>query len=152
MATTDPSSAVAPVGTSAQATQSKRDKRRQLISDRLAQLDDRLARDRDQTFREQLHKIQMDTNLVMRIDPYAERPFDNLEEEYQQLLHQLNADASTTPQSYLGAAGPRFTDWMNKVQDLMEERDYALAKHKVRNTFLATFCRFLSKTDLVFTV
>ncbi|VBB77861.1 Putative protein of unknown function [Podospora comata] len=130
MATTDPSSAVAPVGTSAQATQSKRDKRRQLISDRLAQLDDRLARDRDQTFREQLHKIQMDTNLVMRIDPYAERPFDNLEEEYQQILHQLNADASTTPQSYLGAAGPRFTDWMNKVQDLMEERDYALAKHK----------------------
>ncbi|KAK4120833.1 hypothetical protein N657DRAFT_683317 [Parathielavia appendiculata] len=112
-------------------TQSKRDKRRQMLVDRLASLSDKLNKDRDQGFREQLHKIQIDTTLVMRVDPYVDRPLDGFEQD-QQRLQQLNGDGDgqSGPQSLLDRAGPRFSKWMEKVQDLIEQRDYALTKYK----------------------
>jgi hypothetical protein len=111
--------------------QSKRDKRRQMLADRLASLSDKLGKDRDQAFRDQLHKIQIDTTLVMRVDPYVDRPLDNFEAD-QQRLNQLNGDdPEHGPQTLLDRAGPRFSKWMEKVQDLMEQRDYALTKYKV---------------------
>ncbi|KAK4144058.1 Sds3-like-domain-containing protein [Dichotomopilus funicola] len=111
--------------------QSKRDKRRQMLADRLASLSDKLNKDKDQVFREQLHKIQIDTTLVMRVDPYVDRPLDNFEQD-QQRLHQLNGDADGQPgpQTLLDRAGPRFSQWMENIQDLVEERDYALTKYK----------------------
>lgn len=113
-------------------TQSKRDKRRQLLADRLASLSDKLSKDRDQAFREQLHKIQIDTTLIMRVDPYIDRPLDAFEQD-QQRLYQLNGDGDSQvgPQTLLDRAGPRFSKWMEKVQDLVEQRDYALTKYKV---------------------
>ncbi|KAL2185256.1 hypothetical protein L209DRAFT_428254 [Thermothelomyces heterothallicus CBS 203.75] len=111
--------------------QSKRDKRRQMLADRLASLSDRFNKDRDQAFREQLHKIQIDTALVMRVDPYVDRPLDSFEQD-QQRLAQLNGDGDNQsgPQTLLDRAGPRFSKWMEKVQDLIEQRDYALTKYK----------------------
>ncbi|KAK0704683.1 Sds3-like-domain-containing protein [Lasiosphaeris hirsuta] len=114
-------------------SQSKRDKRRQMLADRLANLTEKFSKDRDQSFREQLQKIQIDTSLVMRVDPYVDRPFDNFEEDQRlQQLQQLNGDAEnhTGPRSLLDLAGPRFSKWMEKVQDLVEQRDYALTKYK----------------------
>lgn len=114
--------------------QSKRDKRRQMLTDRLASLTEKLAKNRDQTYREQLHKLQIDTTLVMRVDPYEDRPLDGYEQD-QQWLHQLNgdSDAQSGPQTLLDKAGPKFSKWMEKVQDLAEQRDYALTKYKVGN-------------------
>lgn len=91
-------------------------------------------------FREQLHKIQIDTTLVMRVDPYVDRPLDNFEQD-QQRLHQLNGDADGQPgpQTLLDRAGPRFSQWMENIQDLVEERDYALTKYKVCDTFWLSF-------------
>ncbi|KAL2160364.1 hypothetical protein VTH06DRAFT_1537 [Thermothelomyces fergusii] len=111
--------------------QSKRDKRRQMLADRLASLSDKFNKDRDQAFREQLHKIQIDTALVMRVDPYVDRPLDSFEQD-QQRLAQLNGDGDNHggPQTLLDRAGPRFSKWMEKVQDLIEQRDYALTKYK----------------------
>ncbi|KAL1841398.1 hypothetical protein VTJ49DRAFT_7075 [Mycothermus thermophilus] len=110
--------------------QSKRDKRRQMLADRLASLSDKLGKDRDQAFRDQLHRIQIDTTLVMRVDPYVDRPLDNFEAD-QQRLNQLNGDdPDHGAQTLLDRAGPRFNKWMEKVQDLMEQRDYALTKYK----------------------
>ncbi|EAQ83807.1 hypothetical protein CHGG_10211 [Chaetomium globosum CBS 148.51] len=111
--------------------QSKRDKRRQMLADRLASLSDKFGKDKDQAFREQLHKIQIDTTLVMKVDPYVDRPLDNFEQD-QQRLQQLNGDADgqSGSQTLLDRAGPRFAQWMEKVQDLVEQRDYALTKYK----------------------
>ncbi|KAL2193480.1 Sds3-like-domain-containing protein [Corynascus similis CBS 632.67] len=111
--------------------QSKRDKRRQMLADRLASLSDRFNKDRDHAFREQLHKIQIDTTLVMRVDPYVDRPLDSFELD-QQRLAQLSGDGDgqSGPQTLLDRAGPRFSKWMEKVQDLVEQRDYALTKYK----------------------
>ncbi len=113
-------------------TQSKRDKRRQMLADRLASLSDKLNKDRDQVFREYLHKIQIDTTLVMRVDPYTDRPLDSFEQD-QQRLHQLNGDGDSQagPQTLLDKAGPRFSTWMETIQDFVEQRDYALTKYKV---------------------
>ena len=113
-------------------TQSKRDKRRQMLADRLMSLSDKFSKDRDQAFREQLHKIQIDTTLIMRVDPYADRPLDSFEQD-QQRLQQLNGDADNLsgPQTLLDRAGPRFSKWMEQIQDLVEQRDYAIAKYKV---------------------
>ncbi|KAK4190167.1 Sds3-like-domain-containing protein [Podospora australis] len=126
MATADSAMGGAPVSTPAQASQSKRDKRRQLIQDRVSQISERMTKDRDTSFREQLHRIQLDANLTMRIDPYADRPFDSFEED-QQKFQPPNGDANKT---YLDVAGPRFFKWMEEVQDLVEQRDYTLTKHK----------------------
>ncbi|SPQ27486.1 6da68d2a-9cce-4762-b484-43a7aed9a9dc [Thermothielavioides terrestris] len=111
--------------------QSKRDKRRQMLNERLNSLAEKLSKDRDQVYREKLHKIQIDTTLVMRVDPYADRPLDGFEQDLQR-LQQLNGDtdAQSGPQTLLDRAGPRFSKWMEKVQDLAEQRDYALTKYK----------------------
>ncbi|KAH6847907.1 Sds3-like-domain-containing protein [Chaetomium sp. MPI-CAGE-AT-0009] len=138
MATTEATMADAPayrpdrrVNGSPPPAQSKRDKRRQLLADRLASLSDKFSKDKDQAFREQLHKIQIDTTLVMRVDPYVDRPLDNFEQD-QQRLHQHNGDGDgqSGSQTLLDRAGPRFAQWMEKVQDLVEQRDYALTKYK----------------------
>ncbi|KAK3304426.1 Sds3-like-domain-containing protein [Chaetomium strumarium] len=138
MATADVSMADSPahrvdrrVNGSPPPTQSKRDKRRQMLADRLASLSEKLSKDRDQAYREQLHKLQIDTTLVMRVDPYVDRPFDGFELD-QQRLPQLNGDADSHsgPQTLLDRAGPKFSEWMEKVQDLVEQRDYALTKYK----------------------
>ncbi|CCC07336.1 unnamed protein product [Sordaria macrospora k-hell] len=111
-------------------SQSKRDKRRQMLAERIATLSEKWSKERDQTFREQLQKIQIDTSLVMRVDPYVDRPLDSFEED-QRRLNQLNGtDPDGVPRSLLDMAGPKFAKWMEKVQDLAEQRDYALTKYK----------------------
>lgn len=129
-------------------SQSKRDKRRQMLADRLATLSERMAKDRDQAFREQLQKIQIDTSLVMRVDPYVDRPLDNFEED-QRKLQQANGDPDGHlggPRSLLEMAGPKFPQWMETVQDLVEQRDYALTKYKVSHfgSRLWCACRWLT--------
>lgn len=123
---------------------SKRDKRRQMLAERLATLSEKLSKDRDKMYREQLQKIQIDTNLVMRIDPYVERPLDEFEEDQRRQIQQLNGDVDPASRSILDMAGPRFSKWMEKLQDLVELRDYKLVKFKVSQTHslprvLATF-------------
>src|SRR5690348_4673093 len=77
-------------------SQSKRDKRRQMLTERLATLSEKIGNNRDLTFREQLQKIQIDISLVMRVDPYADRPLDNFEED-QQKLRQLELNGDDNP-------------------------------------------------------
>ncbi|KAK0706542.1 Sds3-like-domain-containing protein [Lasiosphaeria miniovina] len=138
MATTDAAMAEAPphrpdrrLNGSPAPTQSKRDKRRNMLTERLAVLSEKFGKDRDQAFREQLQKIQIDTNLVMRMDPYVDRPMDGFEED-ERRLQQLNGDSEngSGPRTLLEMAGPHFSQWMEKVQDLVEQRDYALTKYK----------------------
>lgn len=114
-------------------TQSKRDKRRQLLTERIATLSAQQSKTQDQLYREKLQKIQIDTNLVMRIDPYVDRPLDEFEED-QERLRQLNGDTdgNSAPRTLLEMAGPKFASWMERVQDLVEQRDFALTKYKVR--------------------
>lgn len=118
--------------------QSKRDKKRQLLTDRLAALSDKFNRDRDLTYREQLQKIQIDTNLVMRLDPYADRPLDFLGQDRNSRERDYNRDPDPegrgSGRGLLEMAGPTFQQWIQEIEDLVEERDAELTKQKVSAT------------------
>lgn len=109
-------------------TESKRERKRQLLQDRLQQMSENFTRGRDNAYREQLQKIQLDTSLVMRVDPYSDRPLEALEDQHIAPLQ--NTDPSTA-RTLLEMAGPRFKEWMQDVEDLLEERDYEITKHQV---------------------
>lgn len=109
-------------------TESKRERKRQLLQDRLFQMTESFTRGRDNAYREQLQKIQLDTTLIMRVNPYSDRPLETLED--QQIAPLQNTDPSTA-KTLLEMAGPRFKEWMQDIEDLLEERDYEITKHQV---------------------
>lgn len=127
------SSAAAAPGPASQ-SQSKRDKKRQLLTDRLAEMSERFGRDRDATYREQLHQIQIDTNLVMRLDPYTDRPLDFLGQDRASRDRETNRDPDPEGRgggrSVIEMAGPTFQQWVQEIEDLVEERDAELTKQK----------------------
>jgi hypothetical protein len=107
-----------------------------MLADRLAAMTEKFGRDRDQVYREQLQRIQVDTQLVMKVDPYAERPLDALDTE---LLEVSRANSEVYnhqgQRTLLEMAGSRFQDWIVEVQDIVEERDYHVTKYTVRSPF-----------------
>lgn len=120
--------------------QSKRDKRRQVVNDRLAVLADKFSRDKDKHYRDELHKIQIDVNLVGRVDPYADRPLDAIDREYREIQHATNAQQTANAssngspkRSLLEMAGPTFSEWVHQIEDLVEHRDYEMTSHKARS-------------------
>ncbi|KAI1205093.1 Sds3-like-domain-containing protein [Annulohypoxylon truncatum] len=144
MAAPDPAQSLALATTTNKTTrlspppQSKRDKKRQNLNDRLAVLQDKFGRDKDKHYRDELHKVQIDVNLVGRVDPYADRPLDVIDREYRDIQQsanaQLNASASSNgspKRSLLEMAGPTFSEWVHQVEDLVEHRDYEMTCQKL---------------------
>ncbi|KAI1740477.1 Sds3-like-domain-containing protein [Xylaria scruposa] len=126
---------------SPQPQQSKRDKKRQVLSDRLSALSEQFNREKDRHYREELQKIQVDVNLVSRVDPYADRPLDEIDRERREReLSQAtngannaanaNANANASHRSLLEMAGPTFQEWIREVEDLLETRDYDMTAQK----------------------
>lgn len=113
--------------------ESKRERKRQLLQDRLQNMSDSFTRGRDNAYREQLQKIQLDTTLIMRIDPYADRPLDALNDDEAEMLPLQNTDPAAA-KTLLEMAGPRFREWTQDIEDLIEERDYEVSKQKVRSS------------------
>ncbi|ATY64085.1 deacetylase complex subunit [Cordyceps militaris] len=130
MATTDAAVASAPGGTPA-ASQSKRDRKRQALQDRLTVMSEKFQREQDPTYRDQLQKVQFEINLVQRFDPYAENPLDaadELRKEHKQVLGPMaNSDNA---RSMIDMAGIRFPEFMDDLEDLVEIRDFQLAQSK----------------------
>lgn len=140
MATADPSQSI--MAGSSQKTargqsppaQSKRERKKQLIYDKLAALERDMSRDRDRSYREELQKIQADVHLVSRVDPYSDRPLDEIDHELQE-LSQATANGSDRPsRTLLEMAGPSFQEWVEHVKDMLEVRDYELTSQKVITT------------------
>ncbi|KAI0865469.1 Sds3-like-domain-containing protein [Xylaria cubensis] len=124
---------------SPQPQQSKRDKKRQVLSDRLSALSEQFNREKDRHYREELQKIQVDVNLVSRVDPYADRPLDEIDRERRErelsqatngASNNANANANAPHRSLLEMAGPTFQEWIREVEDLLETRDYDMTAQK----------------------
>jgi hypothetical protein len=113
--------------------QSKRDRKRQQLTERLASLTEKFNRDRDMTYRDQLQKVQVDASLVQRLDPYAPQALENIAElrdEHQQTQPQGPASVEHA-RTLLGMAGPKFLQYLQDVEDAIEYRDYHLTRAKV---------------------
>lgn len=130
--------AVSAVGTrvdrraSPPASQSKRDRKRQALMDRLATMNEKFQRDRDLTYRDQLQKIQFETNLVQRFDPYAQDALEaiaDLQREHRQT--QGSPVHAESARSVMDMAGIRLPDFISEVEDLIEIRDFQFAQSKV---------------------
>ncbi|KAJ8123468.1 hypothetical protein O1611_g9583 [Lasiodiplodia mahajangana] len=124
--------------------QSKRDKKRQVLSDRLNSLSEQFNRDKDRYYREELQKIQVDVNLVSRVDPYADRPLDEIDRERRgreasQAANGANNNGGTSHRSLLEMAGPTFQEWIREVEDLLETRDYDMTAQKVNTATTSNY-------------
>ncbi|KAL8365879.1 hypothetical protein RB595_004589 [Gaeumannomyces hyphopodioides] len=108
-------------------TLSKREKKRQLLVDRLASLSEQFDMTRDREYREMLAKIQVDTALVMQVDPYAAQPLAAIDREQSM---SDNIDPQFRGRTVLEMAGPKFQEWVNTIEDLVERRDFELTRHK----------------------
>lgn len=116
----------------APASQSKRDRKRQMLVDRLASMSDRFQREKDLTYRDQLQKIQLDTNLVQRFDPYSPKALDiiaDLQREHDQI--QGTPVQAENARSLLDMAGLNFHNFLSEMEDLIEIRDFQLTQSKV---------------------
>ena len=78
----------------------------------------------------------------MRVDPYSERPLDTLDGQQVQLAMGQSTDPATA-RTLLDMAGPKFQDWVHKIEDLVEERDFEISKQKVSRS--DTLLRFMSQ-------
>ncbi|KAF2493435.1 hypothetical protein BU16DRAFT_619763 [Lophium mytilinum] len=122
-----------PLGHSATSPQpqvSKRDKRRNMLSDKLQEMVASFADNRDTHYKAQLAAVQADMNLIMRADPYANKPLEDSGEEAAELIQTILGNhtrpAPSAETDYVAQVGSYYSRFVEAVNDAMEERDYNL--------------------------
>jgi hypothetical protein len=128
------SAGAAPNPRAEQQVHSKRERKRIQLMEKLSVMSEKFNRDRDMTYRDQLQKIQVDTNLVQRIDPYASNALEVLAEMRKE--HKSESDTenlSDGARSLIFMAGIRFPEFIQAVEDHVEQRDFNLTRQKVCN-------------------
>ena len=116
--------------TSPQPQPSKRDKRRNMLAEKLAEMMTTFSDNRDSHYRAQLAALQADINLIMKADPYANQPLEDSGEEASELISQIMGNNVPTAPSagtdYIAQCGKHYSRFVDAVNDAMEERDYNL--------------------------
>lgn len=122
--------------TSPQPQPSKRDKRRNMLAEKLADMMGSFSDNRDSHYRAQLAALQADINLIMKADPYANKPLDDGGDEAEELIAQIMGNNVPTAPSagtdYVAQCGKHYSRFVDAVNDAMEERDYNLTMLWVR--------------------
>lgn len=117
---------------------SKRDKKRTLLAERLAEITMQFSANRDIHYREQLQALQIDMNLIMEADAYGEKALTNDPVEIDMLVEEnikksMMKSVGPNPPP---RAGKMYADFAHSVNNAMEERDTALATHKASLTLI----------------
>lgn len=130
-----------PLGHSATSPQpqpqpSKRDKRRNMLADKLSEMMATFSDNRDSHYRAQLAALQADINLIMKADPYKNEPLEDNGQEASELISQIMGNNIPTAPSagtdYVAQCGKHYSRFVDAVNDAMEERDYNLTMLYVR--------------------
>jgi hypothetical protein len=131
---------------------SKRDKRRNNITDKLSDMIQTFTQDQHQHYRAQLQAIQVDMTMILRANPYENSPLDDSAEHVEQEIENVtggslpNTDASV--KDYLALAGKRYHEYVQQVNHALEQRDADLTALQVRLSFFATRrCRRLTQAE-----
>ncbi|PSN60960.1 hypothetical protein BS50DRAFT_161461 [Corynespora cassiicola Philippines] len=140
-----------PLGHSATSPQpqvSKRDKRRNMLAEKLGEMVASFSDNRDSHYRAQLAAIQADINLILKADPYANKPLEDGGEEASELITQIMGNSLPSAPSagtdYVAQCGKNYARFVDAVNDAMEERDYNLTmlwnkhentKNEVENSY-----------------
>ncbi|KAH8670448.1 Sds3-like-domain-containing protein [Tricladium varicosporioides] len=111
---------------------SKRDKKRTLLAERLADITAQFSANRDIHYREQLQALQIDMNLIMEADTHGREQLRNDPVEIDDLVQEnirktmMKSIGPTAPPR----AGKVYADFAKDVNDAMEQRDASLVTHK----------------------
>jgi hypothetical protein len=123
-----PSPAVAldPAG-SPQPAVSKRDKRRNMLADKLSDMMASFSDNRDSHYRAQLAALQADINLILKADPYTNKPLEDAGEEASELITSIMGTTTLTAPSagtdYVAQCGKYYGRFVDSVNDAIEDRD-----------------------------
>lgn len=112
-----------------QQPQSKRDKKRFALADRLAEITSQFSANRDVHYREQLQALQIDMNLIMEADAHGKSLLPNIPQEVD-LMVKENV-GRTRMKNVAPRAGRVYMDFAREINDAMEDRDGALTMHEV---------------------
>ena len=114
---------------------SKRDKRRNNITDKLSDMIQTFTQDQHQHYRAQLQAIQVDMTMILRANPYENSPLDDSAEHVEQEIENVtggslpNTDASV--KDYLALAGKRYHEYVQQINHALEQRDADLTALQV---------------------
>lgn len=92
---------------------------------------------KDFHYRQQLQAIQVDTNLILRANPYEENPLpDGSDDIYDMVIKVTGPNSQVTNALNNGGdvssiAGKLYSEFAIEVNDAMEERDAAMTSHQV---------------------
>ncbi|KAI9648685.1 hypothetical protein NHQ30_003323 [Ciborinia camelliae] len=106
---------------------SKRDKRRSMLQERLAEMTTSFASNRDRHYRDQLQGLQIDMNLIQEADVHGKFPLPDGNE-----VGPLVADGLKKVKAIIkhpSAAGKEYESFAREINNAMEERDVALTTH-----------------------
>lgn len=116
---------------------SKRDKRRNNITDRLSDMIETFAADQHQHYRAQLQAIQVDMSMILRANPYNNTPLDDHAEDIAAEIEKITGGSmpqlsnEAAKKDYLALAGKRYHDYVQDINRAMEQRDADLTALKV---------------------
>lgn len=124
--------------TSPQPQVSKRDKRRNMLAEKLNDMMASFSDNRDSHYRAQLSALQADISLILKADPYANKALEDDGEEARELISQIMGNNVPTAPSagtdYVAQVGRHYARFVDSVNDALEDRDYNLtllyAKHE----------------------
>ncbi|KAF2001856.1 hypothetical protein P154DRAFT_521339 [Amniculicola lignicola CBS 123094] len=140
--------------TSPQPAVSKRDKRRNMLADKLSDMVASFSDNRDSHYRAQLAALQADIGLILKADPYANKPLDDSNEEANELISQIMGNNTPTAPSagtdYVAQVGKHYSRFVECVNDALEDRDFNLTMlwNKNENTKNAIENNYVYKVQI----
>ncbi|KAL8784779.1 MAG: hypothetical protein Q9213_003759 [Squamulea squamosa] len=123
-------------------TLSKRDKRRNAMIERLRDIEEKFASNKDFYYRQQLQALQRDASIITYAEPYRNQPLDELDEllDADENVH-INGNRSNHHTGVMGNGErqPRAGKWargfIERVNNAMEDRDIQLSLIVDRHNF-----------------
>jgi hypothetical protein len=106
---------------------SKRDKRRNMLADKLSDMMTSFSDNRDSHYRAQLAALQADINLILKADPYTNKPLEDAGDEASELITSIMGTTALTAPSagtdYVAQCGKYYGRFVDSVNDAIEDRD-----------------------------
>jgi hypothetical protein len=117
---------------------SKRDKRRSALTDRLQDLTNSFSQNRDLQFRQQLHSLHHDLNLILNADIYGNGPLDDSAETIATQVDAVVAGGQYASEMRT-LSGKWYSRFIQEVNQTKEEKDTELTMLMVCFFYLLPF-------------
>ena len=120
---------------------SRREQRKAILTERLNELTASFNANMRPHYDAQAAAIQMNIQLILRADAYQNKPLEDDPEQISKLTHEAVRDQlpAVAEGDFVAVAGKMYSEFVNKVNDAMEERDIALTQLAVSGQFSVAF-------------